>query len=79
MKLDLKYNFGDEVYVVYIEDDGIVRIFKDKVTEFAMSEEYGLHYYVDKICEEFKEEELVSINDPGELLIRIDKLLGGKE
>ena len=79
MNLNLKYKFGDEVYVVYIEDDGIVRVFKDKITEFVMSEQYGLHYYVDKMCEEFEEEELISVNDPGGLLMRIDKLLGGKE
>ena len=35
-----------------VEDDGIVRVFKDKVTEFSMSKEYGLHYYVDKMCED---------------------------
>lgn len=78
MKLDLKYNFGDEVYVVYIEDDGIVRVFKNKVVEFSMSKEYGLHYYVDKMCEEFKEEELVRIDDTVSLVKRINKLLGGQ-
>lgn len=78
MKLNLKYKFGDEVYVVYIEDDGIVRVFKDKVVEFSMSEEYGLHYYVDKMCEEFKEEELVRINDTDGLVNRINELLGGQ-
>ena len=41
MKLDLKYNFGDEVYVVFkVEKDGMVRIFKDKVTEISMSTIY---------------------------------------
>lgn len=80
MKLDLKYKFGDEVYVVFKEEkDGMVRIFKDKVTEISMSEKYGLHYYVDKMCEEFKEEELVPVNKPTKLLVRIDELLGGKE
>lgn len=79
MKLDLKYKFGDEVYVAYIEDDGIVRVFKDKIVEFSMSEEYGLHYYVDKMCEEFKEEDLILVSEPDDLLLRIDELLGGKE
>ena len=74
MKLDLKYKFGDEVYVVYIEDDGIVRVFKDKIVEFSMSEQY----YVDKMCEEFKEEELVRIDDTAGLVKRINELLGGQ-
>lgn len=80
MKLDIKYKFGDEVYVVFKENDGMVRVFKAKIVEFSMSEKYGLRYYVDSVvAEEFKEEELVPVNDPGELLIRIDKLLGEKE
>ena len=79
MKLDLKYKFRDEVYVVYIEDDGIVRVFKDKIVEFSMSEQHGLHYYVDKMCEEFEEEDLIQIDKPHLLIARINELLrGGK-
>lgn len=74
MNINLKYKFGDEVYVVYKEDD-MVRIFKDKVVEFAMSSVHGLHYYVDSLCEEFKEEELVPIDRKDLLAERIDKLL----
>ena len=74
MKLDIKYSFGDEVYVVFKENDGLIRVFKDKVQEISMSEKYGLHYYVNKLCEEFKEEELVSINDKNLLIARIDEL-----
>lgn len=79
MKLDIKYNFGDEVYVVFREDDGIVRVFKDKVVEISMSAEYGLHYYVNKLCEEFKEEELVPANRKDLLATRIDELLEAEE
>lgn len=75
MKLELKYKFGDEVYVVFKEHDGIVRIFKDVVKEFSMSEKYGLGYYVDKLCEEFKEEELIPVDRKDLLVARIDKLL----
>lgn len=74
MKLDIKYKFGDEVYVVFKENDGLIRVFKDKVQEISMSEKYGLHYYVNKLCEEFKEEELVSVNDKNLLIARIDEL-----
>lgn len=76
MKLEIKYKLGDEVYVVFKEDDGVVRVFKDRIAEFAMSEKYGLHYFVENtIVEEFNEEELIPI-DKHELLIeRINKLL----
>lgn len=76
MKLELKYNFNDEVYVVWKEKD-IINICKGNVVEFSMSEEYGLNYYLDgAIGEEFKEEELVPVTRQDLLLERINKLLG---
>lgn len=74
MTIDLKYKFNDEVYVVFKEDDGIVRVFKDKVKEISMSEEHGLIYYIDRF-EDFKEEELISVDRPDLLVERIDMLL----
>lgn len=74
MNLELKYKFNDEVYVVFKEDDGMVRVFKDKVKEISMSEEYGLNYYVDRY-DEFKEEELIPVDRPDLLVERIDMLL----
>lgn len=78
MQIDIKYKFGDEVYVVFKEDDGIVKVFKDKVAEISMSAEFGLEYYVDKLYEEFKEEDLVPANRKDLLAVRIDELLKEK-
>ena len=75
MNINLKYKLGDEVYVVYKEDDR-VQIFKDKIVELAMSTDYGLQYYGNNSCEGFKEEELVPIDRKDLLVERIDKLLG---
>lgn len=74
MTIDLKYKFNDEVYVVFKEDDGMVRVFKDRIKEFSMSEEHGLTYYVDRF-EDFKEEELIPVDRPDLLVERIDMLL----
>lgn len=74
MTIECKHNFDDEVYVVFKEDDGLVRIFKDKVSEISYSKKHGLNYYVG-ICEDFKEEELIPINKPDLLIERINKLL----
>lgn len=76
MKLELKYKLGEEVYVVFKEDDGMVRVFKDRIVEFAMSEKYGLHYFVENtVAEDFNEEELIPINREDLLIERINKLL----
>lgn len=74
MTIECKHNLDDEVYVVFKEDDGIVRVFKDKISEIAYSKKHGLNYYVG-ICEDFKEEELIPIDKPNLLIERINKLL----
>jgi len=75
MKLDIKYNLDDEVYAVYKEDDGVVRLFKDKIVEFAISKEHGLHYFLENSGEDFKEEELILVDQQDSLIERINKLL----
>lgn len=77
MKLDLKYNFRDEVYVVYKEEQ-IVKVYKDVVTEISYSEKYGLRYYVKNSCEDFIEKDLIGVNDITGLVNRINELLGGQ-
>lgn len=74
MKLDIKYKFDDEVYVVYKEDD-VVRIFKGKIVEFSMSKDYGLHYYVDNSGDDYVEQELIAVDRDDLLIERINKLL----
>ena len=74
MTIECKHSLDDEVYVVFKEDDGVVRVFKDKISEISYSEKHGLNYYVG-ICEDFKEEELIPIDKTNLLIERINKLL----
>ena len=74
MDIKTKFKIGEEVYIIFKEEhDGLVRLFKDKVTEIVISNEPPL-YYGEIMCEEFREEELVSIHNNEELIKRIEKL-----
>ena len=74
MEIKLKYKFGDEVYVLLKEYD-VVRVFKGKVKEFAVREKHEPVYYVDSLCDEFTEEELIPVDDKELLAAKIEELL----
>lgn len=75
MNIKTKFKIGEEVYIIFKEENNqILRLFKDKVTEIAINEE-DILYYGDVLCEEFKEEHLVSINDKELLIKKIDELI----
>lgn len=74
MKIETKYNFGDEVYIVY-KEQGEIHIQRDVIDEVSISKELGLHYYPKNICAEFREEELIEVDRKDLLVERIDKLL----
>ena len=81
MKLDLKFGIGDIVYLVY-KDGKEVKVFKDEITEFAISKQYGLVYYTEKFGDEIKEEDMICADEPNiEVLLKakIDELLKGFE
>lgn len=72
----IKYELQEKVYVVFKEDDGIVRVFSSAIDEITISKEYEISYYVkDIIGEEFKDEELIPIDRKDLLIEKIDKLL----
>lgn len=75
MEFKIKFAIGEELYVIYKEEkDNIIRLFKDKVTEIVIREDETV-YYLDKMCEEFHEEELVKYKDKTTLLYKIDQLI----
>jgi hypothetical protein len=77
MKLDLKFGIGDIVYIVYKEKKE-VKVFKDVITEFAISKQYGLVYYTENFGDEIKEEDMIRADEPNiEVLLKakIDELL----
>lgn len=77
MNIKTKFEIGQIVYAVFREENEIwVKVFDDVVTEIVISED-GITYYLEKMCEEFKEEDLVPIHNSEALTDRIDYLLKG--
>lgn len=77
MNIKTKFKIGDEVYIIF-KEDGIVKLFRDKIEEIAITKEH-IVYYVDFICEEFEEYEIVLINNHEDLIKKIIELTGGDE
>ena len=74
MNIKTKFKIGEEVYIIFKENDGIIRLFKDEVTEIVINDK-GILYYGDILCEEFKENQLISFNDKELLVEKIDELI----
>ena len=75
MNIKTKFKIGEEVYIIFKEKNNqILRLFKDEVTEIVINED-DILYYGDVLCEEFKEEQLISINDKELLIKKIDELI----
>lgn len=79
MNIKTKFEIGQIVYVVFREDNEVwVKVFDDAIQEIVIGED-GVTYYLTKICEEFKEEDLIPINNSEALTDRIDYLLKGSD
>lgn len=76
--LDLKFGIGEEVYVVFKERT-TVEVLKGKIEEISYSLKCGLHYYLDIEFDEFKEDEIIAVNDKEGLIKKIDELLESDE
>lgn len=74
MKIESKFEIHEKVYVVYKEDD-IVHVFKDEIISITVIEDKTIDYLLDRMCETFKDYELVRINDKENLIKRIEELL----
>ena len=76
----IRYKLDEKIYVVFKEDDGVVRVFNSEIEEISITKEYTINYYVKDIAgEEFKEDELIPINRTDLLIERINNLLFFKE
>lgn len=78
MKIETKYAIGEEVYVIFKEDNGSIKLFKDTITEITLSSYektgYLYAYYVGNMCEEFIESEIIRFDDKEGLIKTIDQL-----
>lgn len=80
MNITTKYKIGQKVYVIFREPNELwVKIFDCTITEIAVDSD-GYTYYVDKIFEEFAEEDLFAMSTSSQDIVdKIDSLLVGKE
>ena len=77
MKIETKFKIDDEVYIIF-KEDGIVKLFRDVIKEIVITKGHII-YYGKIMCEEFEEDEIVSINNNEELIKKIIELTGGDE
>lgn len=75
MKIYVKYRVGEEVYAIYKEDDGIIRLWKDKINSITIRENNVIDYLLEDYCETFSEHELVKLEDEKGLLKKINELI----
>lgn len=73
MTINTKFGIGDEVYIVYKENDE-VKIFKDEIEEIVIYE-VETCYYVRNSCEQIREDELIHIENRDKVIDKIDELL----
>ena len=75
MNIKTKFKIGEEVYIIFKEENNeILQLFKDKVTEIVINDE-DILYYGNVLCEEFKEDQLISFNNKELLVEKIDELI----
>ena len=77
MTIDTKFGIGDDVYVVYKEDDE-VKVFKDEITEISITETQII-YFGSMIGFDLKEDDLISTADRDKVINKIDELLKSEE
>lgn len=74
MTIKTKYGIGDKVYVVFKETNKSETEVCVGIVQEILIRENTIEYYVDTLYEEFKEEELIPINDKEGLAKKIDEL-----
>lgn len=73
MKIETKFKIGQEVYVIF-KEDAEIKLFKDTIDSIVIKKDKVV-YFMNKICEEFNEDELVEYGNCIDLINKIDKLI----
>lgn len=74
MIINTKFAIGDEVYVICKEYDDEVSIFIDVIEDIVVGQSQ-ISYYLCGRCDKVQEDELISIEDRGKVIDKIDELL----
>lgn len=73
MKIETKYNIGDYIWYVYM-DEGEVHIFDDYIVEIVINNN-DIVYICEEACDEIKQDNVVLYEDMEGLYNSIKKLL----
>lgn len=73
MEIKTKFAIGDKVYILYRTGDMKVTLMKDEIAKIVITDK-GIVYYGKIMDAEFKEEEIVLINDYEHLIKKIIEL-----
>lgn len=73
MKIETKYNIGDHIWYMYM-DEGEVHIFDDYIVEIAINNN-DIAYICEEACSEIKQDNVVLYEDMEGLYNFIKKLL----
>lgn len=75
MNIKTKFKLNQKVYLIFKEDnEPYVKILDDVIQQIVVDED-GIVYFCKKLCEEFKENELVDAKDINKLIPKIKQLL----
>lgn len=78
-KIEVKFNLGDEVFVIASDRCGFHYVTRGKVEAVSVDKD-GAEYLIDDSNEFYKEEDLLSVNcSPDELYDRIYKMTDKEE
>lgn len=76
MNIKTKFKLNQKVYIIFKEDnEPYVKILDDVIKQIVLDED-GIVYFCGKLCEEFREEEMVDAKDINALIPKIKELLG---
>lgn len=77
MKIETKYNIGEKIYIVFIDEEKeetSVRIYKDTIEEIIIQKN-KVKYYAEKFYDEINEKEIVPYTRKDLLVSKINELL----
>ena len=74
MNIKTKYNIGEDVYLCFLEEDGLIRVARVKVDEILITND-GVSYYTKPwIGESWKEDDFVTVGNPELLYKKVREL-----
>lgn len=79
MQINTEYKLNEEVYLCFLEKDGLIRVTKVKIDEISIRDDGVFYYTKPWVGEDWEEYNLIPINNPELLIKRINELIVEEE